>query len=111
MKWFKIIIGDEAVAKGAIKPIMEAFEQATPLGNESEACALFETDEADGKLVFISPKLAATAPQLLETFAAAECEAPPPPNEGEEFGTSLLLASNPRVAWSLLEGPTGRRGK
>jgi len=103
MKWFKIIVEDESVADGALETITGAFERVMPLGEASKGCALFTRDEADASVVFISPQFAAIAPQLLESFSACECDAPPPRREGEEFGTALLLASHSEAAWSLLD--------
>jgi hypothetical protein len=102
MSWFKIIVKDEAVAGGGITTIMNAFECVMPLGDASKGCALFMRDETDASVVFISPQFAAIAPQLIDTFSARECQAPPPRREGEEFGTALMLASHSTLAWSLL---------
>ena len=102
MHWFKITVNDAAVADGALKTIMDAFEDVMPLGDASKGCALFSRDERDASVVFVSPQFGAIAPQLLERFSASECEAPPPRREGEEFGTALLLASHSATAWSLL---------
>lgn len=102
MKWFKITLEDEAVANDAIKTVLEAFEDAMPLGDESRTCALFLRDEHDATVIFVSPQFAAVAPKLVEKFEGVECEAPPPRRKEEEFGTSLLLASDKNYAWSLL---------
>ena len=59
MKWFKIKVKDEAVAKGAMKPIMDAFERVMPPGDEAKGCALFLRDEADASIIFVSPQFAA----------------------------------------------------
>ncbi len=102
MKWFKITVSDEAVADGEVNRISDAFEHIMPLGDESKGCALFLTNEADSSVVFVSPHFAAVAPQLLKAFYGVECKAPPPRKPGAEFGTSLLLASHQKFAWSLL---------
>ena len=93
---------DEAVAGGELNRISDAFEHTMPLGDESKACALFLTGEADASVVFVSPQFAALAPQLLKAFSAVECEAPSPREPGSESGTSLLLTSHQMSAWSLL---------
>jgi hypothetical protein len=67
-----------------------------------KGCALFVRNEAGASVVFVSPQFAAIAPQLLKSFAAVECEAPPPRREAEEDGASLMLASHSAFAWSLL---------
>ena len=102
MTWFQIKVKDAAVAAGEINRISDAFERALPLGDEAKGCALFHRDEPETSVVFVSPQFAAVAPQLLKTFSAVECDAPPPRKPGTEFGTSLLLASHSSSAWSLL---------
>ena len=102
MKWYRIRLKDEAVANGAMKTVMDAFEAVMPLGDESKDCALFSRDEADATVIFVSPQFAAVATELIERFSGVECAAPPPRKEGEEFGTALLLASHSNHAWSLL---------
>jgi len=102
MGWFKITVNDEAVADGALETITRAFDRVMPLGQASKGCALFMRNETDASVVFISPQFAALAPQLLKSFSACECDSPPTPRKGEEFGTSLLLASDQKHAWSLL---------
>jgi hypothetical protein len=102
MNWFKITLKDAAVASGAIKTVMDAFESAMPVGDDSKDCVLFSRDEPDSTVIFVSPGFAAVAPKLVERFSGIECIAPPPRQAGEEFGTSLLLASHSNYAWSLL---------
>ena len=103
MKWFKIKLKDETVANGAMKIVMDAFEEAMPLGDKSRECALFSRDEPDATVIFVSPQFATVAPTLVERFSGVECAAPPPRKEGEEFGTALLLASHSKSAWLLLD--------
>jgi len=83
---------------------MAAFERVLlSIGDESKGCALFQRDEGDSTVVFVSPQFAKVAPDLLDRFSAVEGEAPPPHREGEEFGTAMLLASHSKYAWSLLD--------
>jgi len=103
MKWFKIIVKDEAVAAGALDTITDSFDAVMPVGEASRRCAIFKRIDRDATVVFISPDFARIAPQLIERFSACECDAPPPRREGEEFGTALLLASHSTFAWSLLD--------
>src|SRR5882672_10308029 len=101
MKWFQIRVMDAAIAEGRLKVISDAFERAMPPGEDAKGCALFLTMETDWSTVFILPQFAAVAPQLLTTFSAVPGGPPPPRRKGEEFGTSLLLASHDKFAWSL----------
>ena len=102
MKWFKIRLMDEAVAEGAMKRVMDAFDGAMPVGKDSKGCALFSRNEPGATAIFVSPLFAAIAPKLVKAFCGVECDAPPPRRAGEEFGTALLLASDSNYAWSLL---------
>ena len=104
MKWFKIIVSDEAQARGDIKQIMDAFEHFIPIADElkSNRCALFIRNDRDTCFIFVSPQFAGIATQLIKTFSAVECEPPPPRGATEEFGTALLLTSHDQFAWSLL---------
>ena len=102
MKWHQIRLRADAVADGAMKAVLDAFEDALPPGHESAGCALFARDEPDATVIFVSPRFSMVAPKLVEQFSAAECEAPPPRKQGEHFGTALLLATHVNHAWSLL---------
>ena len=103
MKWRKITLNDEVVARGAINIVMLAFQGVMPPGDESKTCVLFSRHERDATAIFVSPQFAKIAPKLVEKFDGVECEAPPPRRRGKEFGTALLLASNGDRAWSLLD--------
>ena len=100
-QWFRIILGEKAIAEGAIKLVLDAFEQVMPAGDDSKICALFMREEGNATVVFISPRFATIAPQVLKALSAIEGEAPPPRRAGDESGTALLLASH-SAAWSML---------
>lgn len=102
MKWRKITLNDEVVARGAVNIVTLAFGGVMPPGDESKTCALFSRHERDATAIFVSPQFAKIAPKLVEKFNGIECEAPPR-RQGQEFDTALLLASNRDHAWLLLD--------
>jgi hypothetical protein len=102
MKWRKITLNDDVVARGAINIVTVAFEDVMPPGDESKTCALFSRHEPHATAIFVSPQFAKIAPKLVEKFNGIECEAPPPKRQGQEFDTALLLAAHGDQAWSLL---------